>query len=167
MESLLHQLQQLTHWQIDLLVIWLLLQGAILTIFPEEVIMLALGMAWSQGRVGFFEAWLAVTIGLLPANAFIFSLSKYIGKGALKRKPFVWFVNADKVEASLEKVIKRRFWIVFVTRFTPYVRAPIYIACGLSPLKLRQFSSVDFLASLIHIPLLILLGGAIKRATIH
>src|SRR4051812_33746886 len=63
METLIARLDLLEHWQIAIFATSLLYQGIFLAVFPEEVIITTLGLLWSQDRIGFFEAWLAVCVG--------------------------------------------------------------------------------------------------------
>ena len=54
-------------------------------------------------------------------------------------------------------------WAIVGARFTPSVRAPIYLAVGLSQFGVLNFMKFDFLAALVHVPLLIWLGAYIGR----
>jgi membrane protein DedA with SNARE-associated domain len=44
-------INELNHWQIDCLATGLLLQGAIFGLIPEEIIMMTMGVLWSQGKI--------------------------------------------------------------------------------------------------------------------
>lgn len=160
---MLEQVQALSHWQIDLLAFTLLLQGCLITIFPEEVIFLTLGVLWSQGRVGFFEALVSGQLGLLGANAALVSVGHHLGARALSRRPLSWLLNKDSVTRARQILNRHGTWIVFVARFTPLVRGPVYFAVGLSKLGVLRFMRTDALASCFHLPLLMLTGAAIGR----
>jgi membrane protein DedA with SNARE-associated domain len=163
MEDLLARLGSLEHWQIALLASYFLLQGLVLAVFPEEVIITTLGLLWGQGKIGFFEALIAVWIGLLPANSATVFIGSRFGPRVLAMRPFCWMFKKKAVEDSLVKVRKYGKWIVFLTRFTPIIRGPIYLAAGLSQMGVRNFFKIDILASSIQIPLLLLLGSAIGK----
>ncbi len=162
-ESLLLQLSGLIHWKIALLATGLLLQGAVFTVFPEEVVVTTLGVLWSQGRIGFFEAMLAVQCGLLPANFALVFMGNRLGTRLFHIRPFSWVLKPEAVEASLAKLRRAGIWVVFSTRFIPLIRGPVYFATGLSRLPLLHFIRTDALASCIQIPLLLLLGGTIGK----
>ncbi len=163
MESLLNQLSNLEHWKIALLASGMLLQGAVASVFPEEVILTSLGVLWSQGKIGFFEAWLAVMIGLLPANSFPAFLGRQFGLKALSARPLCWVFKKEAVESSVHLLKTHGNWVIFCTRFIPLIRGPIYFATGVSQMGALRFSKIDAAAACIHVPLLIGLGGLIGK----
>lgn len=158
MQILIDRLMTLGEWQIVGAVILTLWEGAIFTVFPEEVVMCVLGVLVFQGRIPFEMAWLAVTIGLLPANLFTVLIGRGFGMAILKRAPFRWFIDPGMVQAILEPVRQKGVWIVAATRFTPIIRGPVYFSVGTSQFKPLRFLRTDFLASLAQIPLWISLG---------
>jgi len=163
MENLLNRLNGLEHWQIALIATGLILQGVIGAVFPEEIILTALGVLWSQGKISFFEAWAAVLFGLIPANAFPAFLGRSFGLKALQVRPLSWVFKKETVENYLGLLRGYGNWVIFFTRFTPLIRGPIYFATGVAQIGAIRFSKIDFLASCIHIPLLIGVGGYIGR----
>lgn len=158
-ETLLLQLSQMETWKIALLVSGLLYQGAFFTVFPEEVIIVTLGILVSQGKISFLHAWAAVAVGLLPANSTTVFLCTRFGPKLLKIPPFSWAFKEKDIKASLAQIHKYGKGIIFLTRFTPMVRAPIYFATGLSGFGVLRFMAIDSLASCIQIPGLLWIGG--------
>ena len=164
METLIARLDHLEHWQIAMLASGLLYQGLFLAVFPEEVIITTLGLLWSQNRIGFFEAWVAICIGLLPANATTVFAASRLGMKIFTIRPFSWILKKEVIEESLEQVRHYGKRIVFLTRFTPIIRGPIYFAAGMSKMGVLNFMKTDFLASVIQIPSLLLLGCVIGKS---
>lgn len=158
MDAFLTSVSLLPEWKIYLTVSCLLLQGVVLAVFPEEVVALAMGMLWAKGTVSFGFSFLAIAIGILPANTASFWLADRFGMSLLGWAPFRWFLPKEKVEAALRYLHRYHLWVVFVTRFTPLVRGPVYIAAGLSELSLWNFVRVDFLAACLQIPILLICG---------
>ena len=166
MEQLLLQISEFESWRIALIATWLILQGAFVTIFPEEVISVTLGVLWAQGRISFPEAMVAVQMGLLPANAIGVYIGQRFGHPILKRRPFSWIFDEKDVHEALNSIRNNSKKVIFTTRFLPMVRGPIYFATGMSKIGVFNFSKVDFLASLVQVPALLLLGRWIgTRAT--
>ncbi len=163
METLIARLDHLQHWQIALLASGLLYQGIFLAVFPEEVIITTLGLLWSQGRIGFFEAWLAICVGLLPANATTVYAGSRLGMKIFTIRPFSWLLKREAIEESLEQIRHYGKRIVFFTRFMPMIRGPIYFAAGMSKMGVLNFMKTDFAASLIQIPGLLFLGCSIGQ----
>jgi membrane protein DedA with SNARE-associated domain len=163
METLIARLDHLEHWQIALLATSLLYQGVFLAVFPEEVIITTLGLLWSQSRIGFVEAWVAICVGLLPANATTVFAGSRLGMKIITIRPFRWVLKREAIEESLEQIRHYGKRIVFLTRFIPVIRGPIYFAAGMSKMGVLNFMKTDFMASLIQVPGLLLLGCAIGK----
>lgn len=158
LESFIHQLGTLSADQIALGCTLVLLQGAIFTVFPEEVVMIGLGMLCAHGKINFSHAFLAVLIGLLPANATMFWLGKKFGIQIIRRRPLRWVLKRRWIAQS--KLLLRAYGrrLVFFTRFVPSVRAPLYFAAGMSNLGVLRFMQIDLMAALVHVPFLIWVG---------
>jgi membrane protein DedA with SNARE-associated domain len=139
--TILESFAHLTHFQICALATYLLLQGTVFAIAPEEVIFMSMGVLWSQGRVGLFEALLACFAGLLPAN----SLMVYVA-GRFKRNSLI---QKATVQRALALVKAKGKLMIVITRFTPLFR----------------FFVIDALSSLIQVPMLLLIGAWIERKT--
>ena len=135
---MLNSLSHLSHWQIDLIVVGLLLQGGFITVFPEELIMITLGVLRAQGKVSWIEAILAIQLGLLPANIVLVLAGKFFGLGLLDRKPFCWFLKRESIEEALRRSRKWGGWVVFIARFTPVIRAPKATAYRFSTISIGR-----------------------------
>jgi membrane protein DedA with SNARE-associated domain len=155
---MLNTLIGLGHWQICLLVIYFLWQGAVFPSFPEEVIIPTLGILWGQGRIGFFESVIAVQIGLMGGDSILLSFGRFFGPKLLTRKPFTFIAGPDTVKEATQKIHKHGPWLIFVTRFTPMVRAPMWFAAGVAKMPYWTFIRSDYLASCIHISILMFAG---------
>lgn len=160
MESLLLKWSLLNHWQTDLLVILLLLQGAFIAVLPEEIIITALGVRCFQGQHHFIEAVIAVQLGLLPANALAVFFGSRLGRLAQKGQALP---AIQRLSPLLNLLNHYGAWVVVMTRFIPAVRGPVYIASGVAGMKISRFFRFDYLASWVQIPALILMGGILAK----
>jgi len=162
LQTILERFDTLTHWQIALVAIGLLLQGAFFTIFPEELIFISLGYLAADGRIHWLEAMLAGQVGLLPANAIAMIIGRTVGVRIFDIRPFRWVIKKEAMEKARRRLNQHAVRTVFFTRFIPTIRGPVYIAVGLSGMRLIQFVRTDALASCIQIPLLLALGAYLK-----
>lgn len=147
---MLNLLNGLNHWQIDFLAMGLLLQGAVFAVFPEEVIILTMGLLWGQGRVTFPEALIFIQLGLLPANLAMVLIGKYLGNKK--------FLQKKRVREALQYLHRYGGGLIFVTRFVPLVRAPVYLAVGIAQYAPLSFVRIDAWASCFQISSLLLVG---------
>jgi membrane protein DedA with SNARE-associated domain len=156
---MLELLSGLNHWQIDLIVVTILWQGAVFTLFPEEVILTTLGILWGRGQLGFFEAMVVAQLGLLPANAAMVTVCQKLGRKLFQVRPFSWFLKPEAVESASKYLRRYGDVMILATRFTPLIRGPMYASIGLSGFPIRRFMLLDALASCVQVPLLLWIGA--------
>jgi membrane protein DedA with SNARE-associated domain len=159
MHDLLLRLNALSHWHIDLIALGLLLQGAFLAILPEEVILVTLGFLAAGHKTSWLEAGVVALLGLLPANVTAVIIGRVLGVKVFHIAPFRWFLKRSTVEKAQKTLYKHSKLTVFITRFIPSVRGPVYLAVGLSGMRVLTFMQFDALASCIHIPILFAIGA--------
>jgi membrane protein DedA with SNARE-associated domain len=133
----------------------LLVEGCFVAILPEEIIFVTMGYFCRQGRVSWPEAQLACQTGVLIANAVMMGAGRLVGSRLALIPPFRWFMTPHSLERALELVDRNGWKILAVTRFTPVVRGPVYLAAGLSKVPLRQCIAADAAASFFQVPLLL------------
>jgi len=161
MEELLVRLAGLPSWQIALTASWLLLAACVFPSLPEEVVITALGMLWGQGRIAFLEAFVAVLAGLLAANLGSVFIGTRLARGLALWEPLARPLRSEPVQAALGALRRHGRAVVFITRFTPLVRGPVYVAAGISQMGLARFFQVDALAACVQVPLLLWLGARV------
>jgi membrane protein DedA with SNARE-associated domain len=157
--ELLARIVDLPQWQVALAATWLLLQGCVLPSVPEEIVVVSMGMLVGQGRVDAPVALGAVLAGLLPANSvavFFGSLARRrLGRGGTLGRA----LSSPWVAAAAAALRRHGPIVVLVTRFTPLVRGPVYLAVGLSGLGVGRFFLLDAAAACVQVPLLLWIGS--------
>jgi membrane protein DedA with SNARE-associated domain len=158
-DNLLARLADLPQWQLAFAASWILLQGCVLLSIPEEIVIVSMGMLVGQGRVEAPLALVAILAGLLPAN----SAAVFFGNLARKRLErggtLGRALSSPPVTAATSALRRHGPIVVLVTRFTPLVRGPIYLAAGLSGLGVGRFFLLDAVAACVQIPLLLWIGS--------
>jgi membrane protein DedA with SNARE-associated domain len=158
-DDLLARISDLPQWQLALAAAWLLLQGCVVPSVPEEIVISTVGMLVGQGRIDPPLALGAILAGLLPAN----SAAVYIGSLARKRlgRPGILgrSLSSPRVVAASAALRRHGPLLVVVTRFTPFIRGPVYLAAGVSGLEVRRFFALDASAALVQVPLLLWIGS--------
>ncbi len=163
MDDLLARLAELPAWQAGLAATWLLLLGAVMPSLPEELVVIALGVLCGRGRIGFLEALAAVLAGLLPANLGAVLLGRLLGRGLTKLGPAARVLDSEAVQGALAALRRHGSAFVFLTRFTPFVRGPVYLAAGLARMEIGRFARADALAACLHVPALLSAGWMLGR----
>ena len=158
-DDLIARIADLPQWQVALAATWILLQGCVLPSLPEEIVIVSMGMLVAQGRIDAPLALAAVLAGLLPANStavFFGGLArKRLGRGGALGRTF----SSPWVAAAAAALRRHGPIVVLVTRVTPLVRGPVYLAAGLSGLGVGRFFLLDAAAACVQVPLLLWIGS--------
>ena len=157
--ELLARVADLPQWQLALAATWILLQGCILPSIPEEIVVVSMGILVAQGRIDAPLALAAVLTGLLPANSaavFFGGLARRrLARGGTPGRT----LSSPRVAAAAAALRRHGPIVVLVTRFTPLVRGPVYLAAGLSGLGVGRFFLLDAAAACVQVPLLLGIGS--------
>ncbi len=145
---------------------------------PEEVTIVGVGVAANiarnfpppfEGARG-VNVWMAAAIGFLVvilADGLIYYLGRRYGRKFLAR-PFVAKHCPPKILRRAEAWMRRYgYWASGVFRFTPGLRFPGHLACGMMNVPFNKFILIDGAAALISIPTQIILIGLYGQDVLH
>ncbi|MHC4180077.1 MAG: DedA family protein, partial [Planctomycetota bacterium] len=110
--------------------VFLMLTGAGLPI-PEEVFIIAAGVASSYGKL---DPWLALSaclFGALAGDCIMYWIGYHFGRSVVREHPW-WarFVKPER-EAQMERMIhKHGLKVFFLARFLVGLRSPVYLTAG-------------------------------------
>ena len=137
---------------------------------PSEIIMGYGGVLVARGQMAFAPLLLIGTLGTVAGNCFWYWLGRrwreddlkaFIGKHG-RWLTFEW----DEFEKARLMFRHKGDWIVFLLRFSPFLRTIISLPAGLAKMKLWRFLLFTFLGSLIWNGALIL-GGRMLSGVIE
>ncbi len=154
--------QLLEYFQTSPLTIWgpflvLLLCGIGLPI-PEDIVLMAAGaLGVMEGR-----SWIEVTVlmyvGVMLGDSTIFIAGRYLG-GRLRAARWFQRYFSELKQAKVEVMFERyHSMVLFVGRFLPGLRAPIFFTAGSMKVPFLKFLAFDGFAALISVPLFVWLG---------
>lgn len=136
-----------------LLTVLLLL--AVGTLVSEDLSCIAAGLLVADGRLGFAAATGACFVGILAGDLALFALGRLLGRPALAARPLRWVVSEAAVERASRWFQRKGVAVIFLSRFTPGLRLPTYVAAGLLRTPLLTFAGFFALAGLLWTPLLV------------
>lgn len=138
---------------------------------PEEMTLVSAGLVAYMARnpelyppptpdaVGVNLTLLAIIcfIAVLGSDVLIYFLGRFFGKKIIRTK----FFNNNIGQARFNKINKifqkYSFWACGLFRFTPGIRFPGHMSCGLMGIPLWKFMTIDGIAALISVPTQVLL----------
>ena len=152
----------LDHFQASPLTIWgpflvLLLCGIGLPI-PEDIVLLAAGaFGFMEGR-SWWEVAVLMYFGVMLGDSTIFMAGRYLG-GRLRAARWFQRYFSELKQAKVEVMFERyHSTVLFVGRFLPGLRAPIFFTAGSMKVPYLKFLAFDGFAALISVPLFVWLG---------
>jgi len=129
------------------IVVFLTLTGIGLPI-PEEVPIVAAGVASRAQALHWYYALPACLVGALLGDSLMYAIGRFFGAKVLKEHPW-WsgFLTPER-EQTIEALInKHGIKAFFVARFLVGLRSPFYLTAGILRVKYRWFLFADFVCA--------------------
>jgi membrane protein DedA with SNARE-associated domain len=129
------------------IILFLTLTGIGLPV-PEEVPIVAAGVASKAGALKWYYALPACMIGALLGDSLMYAIGRFFGARILKEHPW-WsgFLTPER-EKTIEDLLKKHgIKAFFVARFLVGLRSPFYLTAGILRVKYRWFLLADFVCA--------------------
>jgi membrane protein DedA with SNARE-associated domain len=129
------------------IIVFLTLTGIGLPI-PEEVPIVAAGVASKAAALKWYYALPACLVGALLGDSLMYAIGRFFGAKILKEHPW-WsgFLTAER-EKTIEDLLKKHgIKAFFVARFLVGLRSPFYLTAGILRVKYRWFLLADFICA--------------------
>lgn len=127
----------------------------------EDLGVISAGLLVASGLLPFWLAIIVTIVGIFIVDMGIYLLGRYVGRPVIKRAPFKWFIKERDVESAENTFKMRGVEIIFISRFLPGARLPVYLVAGILKVNITFFLTYFFLAIIIWAPLLIWLSALI------
>lgn len=128
---------------------------AVSTFVSEDLACIGAGLLVADGRLGFIAASLACFVGIYVGDMLLYLAGRTFGRPALKRRPMSWFVTESGVERASRWFQRKGMGVIFLSRFTPGLRLPTYVAAGLLRTSFRTFALFFAIAGILWTPALV------------
>lgn len=133
---------------------------------PEDITLVAGGIMAGLGHANVH--WMVVVglAGVLVGDGLMFTAGKVFGTRILRFRLIARIMTPKRYLQVQEKFEKYGNWVLFVARFLPGLRTPIFISAGISgKVSYTRFFLMDGFAALISVPVWVYLGefGAENR----
>ncbi|MGL6071717.1 DedA family protein [Craterilacuibacter sp.] len=126
---------------------------------PEDVTLVAGGIISGLGYTNVHTMFAVGMVGVLIGDGIMFTMGRVFGDRVLQFRPIARILTKERFEAVQEKFSKYGNWVLFVARFLPGLRSPIFLTAGMSRrISYWRFLLLDGLAALISVPVWVYLG---------
>jgi membrane protein DedA with SNARE-associated domain len=123
---------------------------ALATFASEDLTCLATGALIAGGNIAFLPGVMACAAGIYFGDLLLYFAGRLVGRPLVRR-----FVTDARLDGAGKWLAARGAGVVLVSRFTPGLRLPTYVAAGLLKTRFWTFNSYFLLAALIWTPLLV------------
>lgn len=120
---------------------------------PEEVPILTSGVLSRLGHLSPWPALMAVLLGVMAGDSVMFLLGRRWGVHLLEHRLSRMLLTRERQAKIAVYFQKYGAWIIFVARFLPGLRAPLFLTAGSLKVSFVTFFAMDGLAALLSIPL--------------
>jgi len=125
------------------------------TLISEDLTCIGAGLLVVRGMIGFWPATLACLIGIFLGDLGLYLAGRVMGRSAIRRAPFKWFISESDLKKSAKWFDDRGPAIIFITRFLPGSRLPTYFTAGVIRASFWMFASYFLLAAMVWTPMLV------------
>jgi membrane protein DedA with SNARE-associated domain len=126
---------------------------------PEDVSLVAGGVISALGNTNEHIMFAVGMAGVLIGDAIVFTAGLTYGERILKNRFVAKIITPARYDMVQEQFHKYGKWVVFMARFMPGLRTPIFLTAGVSKrVSFLRFFITDFLAAIISVPIWVYLG---------
>src|SRR3954471_7895863 len=104
---------------------------ALATFVSEDLTCIATGGLIAAGKLGFVPGVLACIAGIYVGDLLLYFMGRLIGRPILRWRPIRRVLNDQKLDQASRWLSERGAKVVIISRFTPGLRLPTYVAAGL------------------------------------
>ncbi|HPW83742.1 MAG TPA: DedA family protein [Rhodoferax sp.] len=121
----------------------------------EDIVLLAAAALTLQGIMDPIPLMGVAWIGLLAGDALIFHWGYRYGAQLLRRKFFARMLPEARLQSMQATMTHYGPAYIFVVRFLPGIRTPLFLVAGMSRMPYRHLFVYDGLAAAVELPLLV------------
>lgn len=125
---------------------------------PEDIILVAAGFLAADNGHSVIVTAALMYFGILGGDLIIYGVGRSLGQRVLSSRIGRLLVSPEKLPKVEELFRKYGSWVVFVGRFLPGLRAPVFMTAGTLGFPALKFIFMDGLAAILSAPLFVWLG---------
>ncbi|WP_233113203.1 DedA family protein [Aggregatibacter actinomycetemcomitans] len=137
---------------------------------PEDITLVSGGVISGLGYANVHVMLLLSFFGVLLGDSTMYWLGRIYGVKILRFRPIRRFLTVERLRLVRNKFDQYGNRVLFIARFLPGLRAPIYMVAGITRrVSFIRFLLLDLFASIISVPIWVYLGdfGASNLDWLH
>src|SRR5215813_11014990 len=137
------------------------------TFVSEDLTCITTGALIAARKIGFIPGVLACIAGIYFGDLLLYFAGRLIGRPILRWRPLRRLLTDKKLDRASDWLAQRGAGVVILSRFTPGLRLPTYVAAGLLKTHFWKFSFYFLLASILWTPLLVGAAALLGKSLPH
>lgn len=126
---------------------------------PEDVTLVTGGVIAGLGYADVNTMFAVGMAGVIIGDGMVFTIGRFQGVRVLQLKPVQRIITPERFHAAQEAFHKYGRWVMFVARFLPGLRTPVFFTAGMSKrVSFGTWLLMDGVAALISVPIWVYLG---------
>jgi membrane protein DedA with SNARE-associated domain len=126
---------------------------------PEDVTLVTGGVIAGLGYADVHTMFLVGMAGVLIGDGLMFTLGRFYGDRIARAPGFRRILTPERFVRAQDKFHKYGKWVMFVARFLPGLRSPVFFMAGMSQrVHFGTWLLMDGFAALISVPVWVYLG---------
>jgi len=125
---------------------------------PEDILLVAAGVLGAMDGRSWLKVGLVMYTGVLAGDSMIFFAGRHLGTRMLASS-WLQRILPPRKQVKVEGMLARYgSWALFLGRFLPGLRAPLFFTAGSMKVSYLKFLLLDGVAALISVPVFVWLG---------
>lgn len=121
---------------------------ALATLVSEDLACLAAGLLVARGLIPLGGGIGAAFSGIFLGDMLLYLAGRFGGRWCVERAPLRWIISERNLDAGRDFLQKKGAMAVFISRFTPGMRLPLYVASGIVKVPASKMALWFMLAGL-------------------
>ena len=126
------------------------------TFVSEDLLCVLIGLMVASDKINYVPAVLLCMTGVFIGDLILFYCGRYFGRPLLAHKPFSWLIRPRYIIRIEKWFTKYSMFALFVCRFIPGTRLPVYFSAGMLNISFLKFILSFLFSAIIWFPLIIL-----------
>jgi membrane protein DedA with SNARE-associated domain len=126
---------------------------------PEDVTLVTGGVIAGLGYADVNTIFAVGMAGVIIGDGLVFTIGRFKGLSVMQLKPVQRIITPERFHSAQEAFQKYGRWVMFVARFLPGLRTPVFFTAGMSKrVSYGTWFLMDGVAALISVPVWVYLG---------
>ncbi|HVU36976.1 MAG TPA: alpha/beta fold hydrolase [Opitutales bacterium] len=127
----------------------------LLSLFGEDATCIGAGLLVARGVLGFWPVMGALLAAIFAGNLMYYFVGRRLGAPALQHPLFRWAIKESDLQRMTVLFNERGTWIVFVSRFVPASRLPVFMCAGILRFPFWRMFIALVISNLLFTPLFV------------